>query len=279
MDGTAEDGLKEWMASECGGVEHDRAMGLLVPANIAQSALAFDQAFARFKGIVDIGKCKFKQGQVLNSATSKDMLIEHSSLILPAFVDFLEKFLDQDAMKEAGISYGAGGPDNTNMTKFGEGLDFRLRWIKAYEISDMVRATVTCPSIIELESTITKFKSYCETQDVDYSIVNFYQNIDRFGDTDRADETKPFGYVGLHFRFPITIDVESESITLVTEVQFHPATIYDGTPNCVKEALHPVYRRFHNGDTKKDPESIAEAKIARIAYEAYYAYALASTPN
>ena len=174
--------------------------------------------------------------------------------------------------------------------------------------------------------------------------MNFYDNIDKFGALDRADPTAAFGYVGVHVKVPITIEVPStgtdtsegtseggdtESITLVTEVQFHPSSIYDGTPACVKEKLHPVFRSFHDGEAKKDPEGMAlgtctsqppsillyssvsrltanpplllllllilptfhhiyniyclympsTAPLAKRAYEAYYAFALATTPE
>lgn len=303
----------DWLQENLGGYDED-LFGMRVPRNQERVPALFDEAFARFRPLVEVGKKKFSGGNILNTATSKEDIISQAEIVGPHFLLFMDEFLRVNPSAQA-----SAGPENVHLIKAGEGLDFRLRWKEPAKLHDMLRTTVFSPTVSTLRQSVDHFIAFCKGRNKDVSIVNYYDNIAKFGAGDRVDLKHPFGYVGVHVSVPFTVEVQStveppatpttpsavggsadslrgESadepknpttptagpstrITMVAEVQFHPRSVFDGTSTCLKEVSHPIYRAFANGEmTALAARDIECVKKIRVAYEAHYAYALASTP-
>ena len=201
-----------------------------------------------------------------NTAENKEELLAHALLVKPRFMELLTEF----TANLPGVSF-LSGPDNACMIKSEESLDFKLKYIQATKIRDMVRTTVICPTITSLHAAVVQFVDHCKDKGLDVGVVNFYDNVAKFGSIDRVDEEALFGYVGVHVTIPLTVG----DVTVLAEVQFHPSTIYDGTPTCLKERLHRAYMAFHMKEAQKDKELAARARAMVVMH---YAYAMATTP-
>jgi hypothetical protein len=274
--------LVEWMEEHVGGAAPDKILGVSIPRTLINVPTLYDRAFKRFKPLVDIGKRKFVGGNILNTASTKEELLSHANLIAPLFVEFLDEFMSKQNNSDARLSF---GENDANLIKSGDGLDMKLANKGATKIHDMIRASVICPSITTLEATVRRFAAFCDDSGKDVTIINFYDNVFKFGDIDRANENHPFGYVGIHFSLAFSVpaprstsmpstDDTSPMITMVTELQFHPSAIYDGTASCLKEQLHDVYRAFHTDEAL----ALVDRTRLRAAIEMHYAYAMEATP-
>lgn len=290
--------------------------GLNGPKEVESVPAVYDQAFARFQPLIALGKRK-SVGAFKNSATNATELIQHAALVKPEFIALLEKFTStQQLLQQCPDIRFSSGLENEHIVKFGESLDFKLRYKPAPELIDMVRSTVICPSIKTLHDTMVNILEYCRESGTDYRLFSFYDSVERFGSADRVDKDSLFGYVGLHVTLLFSVEqppVEggttgyvavatgtttaemksdgadasavsagessssSDKITLMAEIQFHPSTIYDGTRTCLKEQMHEVYKAFiRRTAQQKDPETV---KLARAAVQMNYAYAMAITPE
>ncbi|KAJ1432763.1 hypothetical protein B484DRAFT_23406 [Ochromonadaceae sp. CCMP2298] len=196
----------EWMAENVGGETGEEILGMKVPRDPSRVPAAYDSAFLKFQSLVDVGKRKFAGGNVLNTATTKEELIAHATEIAPVLVAFLKGFTDQ----HPGI-YASSGQNDEHLMKSGAGLDFRLRWKGASKLHDMLRSTVVCPTITALAQTVRQFIAHCEGCGKNISIVNFYDNVAKYGALDRDPEMQenkmPFGYVGVHVSIPFTLNI------------------------------------------------------------------------
>eukprot|EP01038_Epipyxis_sp_PR26KG_P015126 gene15126-20360_t len=196
--------FEDWVNTNFGGFESENIMGMKVPVEVALVPQLFDQAFARFQPIVEIGKKKFAGGNILNTATTKEELVQHADLLAPHFVAFMENFVkfleSEDTQFNAGIN-------NEHLKKSGEGLDFRLMWKEPRKLHDMLRGSLIGHSITSLQTTIRKFLAFCSEHKKDTTIFNVYDNIFKFGDIDRANVDHIFGYVGVHVSIPFTVSV------------------------------------------------------------------------
>lgn len=279
----------EWLESNLDGFFVEENYRMKVPRNKERVPALFDQGFSRFQPLIEIGKKKFR-GNILNTATTKEKLISHAKIITPHFLNFIDEFLGQNPGAQS---------TQAHLVKCDEGLDFRLRWKEPAKLHDMLRTTIFCPTITSLRQTFDKFIAFCQEIQKDIEIVNFFDNVVKFGDTDRVSVTNPFGYVGVHVCIPFTVEISStsppptpsegcaeesrvaavEQITMVAEVQFHPTAVFDGSPSCPKEKCHPVYRGFGNGEiTALAAKDIEAVKDIRVGFEALFAFALATTP-
>lgn len=223
--------LQEWAEANVGGLTADQVFGMNGPNDITKVGDLYDKAFARFKPLADFGKRKFR-GPFGNSALSKEDLITHANIAGPRFIELLSKFTDS----LPGVHFSS-GPDNICLIKHQEGFDFKLKYRNITKITDMIRSTIICHSITSLHSTVVDFIKYCSDNGIeDFTVVNFYDNVAKFGEIDRADENSLFGYVGIHITIPLTIsNTDGSDFTIMAEVQFHPSTIYNGTFACLKE--------------------------------------------
>lgn len=264
--------LHEWAKDNVGGLTVERVFGMHGPKDLTKVGDLYDEAFTRFKSLASVGKRNFCANQK-NSAISKEDLIIHANIAQPRFLELLNTFTGS----LLGVHFSS-GPENACLIKHGEGFNFKLKYRDVTKITDMIRSTVICHSIDSLHSTVVKFIKYCSDIGIeDVAIVNFYDNVAKFGNIDRADENSLFGYVGIHVTIPLKVStVDCEDFVILAEVQFHPSTIYDGTFSCLKEMQHDTYRAFHTKEAQKDP---AVAALARSAVLMAYAHAMASTPE
>lgn len=226
--------LQEWADANVGGLTADQVYGMHGPNDITRVDNLYDEAFARFEPLVDFGKRKFV-GQYRNSAMSKEDLINHANLAQSQFIELLSIF----TASLPGVHFSS-GPENKCLIKSGDGLDFKLKYKDPTKITDMIRSTVVCHSISSLHSTVVKFIKYCCDAGIDdLTVVNFYDNVAKFGEIDRVNEKQLFGYVGIHLTIPLLVSnndgSDKNNYTIMAEVQFHPSTIYDGTSTCLKE--------------------------------------------
>mmetsp|Transcript_853 Transcript_853/g.959 ORF Transcript_853/g.959 Transcript_853/m.959 type:complete len:392 (-) Transcript_853:149-1324(-) len=285
-DGTSDLSLSEWAEIYAGGLTVDKVYGMHGPNDRSKVGEVYGKAFDRFKPLVDIGSRRFV-GHIRNSAVNKVDLVTHAHIGQHKFIEFLNQFTTNLSEE---ISHSS-GPNNRHLIKAGEGFDHKNKYKNVSKITDMIRSTVICHSISSLHSTVLKFIEYCSDNEIqDLNIVNFYDNIAKFGYIDQADETCLFGYVGIHITIPLEIfvptDESSSSLdcgfrynnefTIMAEIQFHPSTFYDGTDTCLKEKQHAVYRAFNTGEVHND---VALAVHARSAVMMHYAYAMAITPK
>jgi len=267
--------IAEYVEQNAGGVEKELNWGVLTGKDEKQIRALYDRGFSKFDNIVKIGKRKFLN-PVENSASTKEELLDHARKGIPILSALLDDFIKENEDLDL---YYSSGENNKNMIKhegshLTGGLNFKLRWKKPSQITDVIRTTIICKSIQQLENAIIKFSKYCNQLKIDYNIVNFYENIVKWGKDDRYDKNKAFGYVGVHYTIPIHIKNDNDNDIIITaEIQFHPNTLYDGSDTSPKEITHEIYRKFN----KPDADPLEKAK-AKISCELYYGYAMNKFP-
>lgn len=261
--------LEEWAKENVGGYATEQIYGMFEPFDTINLSNLFDLGFSRFQPIVEIGKCKFS-GRFENTAKSKTELQQHANATLSSFIDLLNGFISKSSAEIFFLS----GENNKFILKTEDALDFKLKYLNLSRVPDMLRTTIICPTIISLHDSIVSFINYCKDMQLSVRIVNFYDNVAKFGHIDKVDEDSAFGYVGVHVAVVLSVPGSSND-SIMAEIQFHPFTIYDGCETSVKETCHMAYKAFHTKEAQKDKDV---AKRARAALLMYYAYALSVTP-
>lgn len=213
--------LQEWAAENVGGLTKDQIFGMNGPNDPSNLHDLYDKAFARFKPLLDIGKMKFSQ-KFGNTAYTKEDLRIHANLAKPKFVELLSTFTDTIP----DISFSSGSND-MNLIKSEEGFKLKLEHRRVSQITDMIRSTMICPSIVSLHDTVMKFIKYCNGIGFieNISVVNFYDNVSKFGEIDKADTDCIFGYIGIHVTILMRIsnaidgkaDISSNNSTIMGE--------------------------------------------------------------
>jgi hypothetical protein len=303
--------IETWAEINFGGlIAVPNMRGLCGPIDDSQVGTLYDTAFDRFTAVTKLGKKKYK-GKVLNSARDIDDLANHAEVFKPTFIAFLNTFADQ----YPGLQYSSGFDNKclvksgeglefklryTAPNKISDML--RTTFI-CESISSLHASILNFSEYCEKSGFDYDMFSF-------YDSVARFGAEDRI---DEKSAT-PFGYVGVHFHVALTLPIEmamemcesgrststgvvpeaasdanfsamsppdvvtvlgSELLTLQVEVQFHPSTIYDGTDNCLKELLHPVYKMFTSRAMQQDSASCLQV---RKAVEMHYAYAMTTTP-
>lgn len=207
---------------------------------------------------------------LLNTATTRD-----AERFLPAF----HALLNEGVLRTHPQLRYSSGPENKHIVKESEGLDFKLTYRNLQRVPDTLRTTVICPSLSSLHEAIVAFAAHLKAQDIDYSVINFYNNAAKFGELDRS-EGNFTGYIGVHFRVALTLPAQlekgfAELSRLAVEVQFHPQSLYDGSEECIKARTHEAYRAWH----KREVEALGIKERVRSALEMYYAYAIWACPT
>jgi hypothetical protein len=210
----------------------------------------------------------------LNTAQTKEALLEDAEYFKPRFLRLIEEGI---LSQNPSVTF-ASGPNNRDLMKSESGFDFKLQYRKPNQVPDMLRTTILCPSITIMEEAIRKFTEYLQSQQLDYGVVNFYNNILKFGSLDR-EEGGFTAYVGYHMR--IYLEEKEELVAPPTTIVADTITTNLLTTDVAEEHLKKK-ARFDSAEEKQEAphnvSTIVEEKISSSTVDPQVTAAAAPPP-
>ena len=189
----------------------------------------------------------------VNSAVNADQLVADAKAVAPEF---------EQIVRDAAVSTGTAanfGPGDAFMLKKRDSLDAKVKK-KASDkgldeksivqgFGDAVRGTLIAETPEALGDSVRAVAKDAKARGFTVEIENKYSS-EAFG----AD---PSGYGGVHMKLGLKTN---SGRTVLAELQFHPATLHDGTMKSVKETSHANYKRWNGTKYQsKAPDVMATA--------------------
>jgi hypothetical protein len=105
------------------------------------------------------------------------------------------------------------------------------------QIGDVIRGTLIVDDMRTIPTLIKSIRDKIKKHKGEIYIKNFWK------------EPQKFGYVGIHLKMGMCIPTQSlESLKpdrfILMELQIHPRELMDGTPTCIKELSHSLYKGY-----------------------------------